>query len=160
MTSLNVLFYAVVTLLWIALAAFIMIRVPKCKNIPKSGQVFVIIFLLLQISISGHQLYKILVKENVIKISNTIKTSVVSDKETLNSLSNLLLTTQWFNLLSFVLMIVLYYIIFKAIYTCSERIIDSKLMWTFVIITIVQYLTATTIKSTTENKLLVSAMAK
>jgi hypothetical protein len=160
MTSLNVLFYATVTLLWIALAAFIIIRVPKCKTVPKAGQIFVIIFLLLQVFIHGHQLYEILVKENIIKITNTLKTSIVSDKETLNSLSNLLLGSQWFNLLSFAFMVVLYYIIFKAIYKCSEKIIDTKLMWAFVILTIVQYLTAATVKSTTENKLLLSAMAK
>jgi hypothetical protein len=160
MTSLNVLFYATVTLIWIALAAFIIIRIPKCKTVPKAGQIFVIIFLLLQVFIHGHQLYEILVKENIIKITNTLKTSIVSDKETLNSLSNLLLGSQWFNLLSFVFMVVLYYIIFKAIYKCSEKIIDTKLMWAFVVLTIVQYLTAATVKSTTENKLLLSAMAK
>ncbi len=160
MTSLNVLFYATVTLIWIALAAFIIIRVPKCKTVPKAGQIFVIIFLLLQVFIHGHQLYETLVKENIIKITNTLKTSIVSDKETLNSLSNLLLGSQWFNLLSFAFMVVLYYIIFKAIYKCSEKIIDTKLMWAFVILTIVQYLTAATVKSTTENKLLLSAMAK
>lgn len=160
MTSLNVLFYATVTLLWIALAAFIIIRVPKCKTVPKSGQAFVIIFLLLQIFIHGDQLYSTLVKENIIKLTNSAKSNIVSDKETLSSLSNLLLSSQWFNLLSFILMVVLYYIIFKAIYRCSEKIIHTKLMWAFVIITIVQYLTAATIKSTTENRLLLSAMAK
>lgn len=160
MTSLNVLFYATVTLLWIAFASFIIIRVPKCKTVPKAGQVFVIIFLLLQIFISGHQLYEILVKENIINVTNSNKNNIVSDKETLNSISKFLLSSQWFNLLSFVFMVVLYYIIFKAIYKCSEKIIDSKLMWTFVILTIVQFLTAVTVKSTTENKLILSAMAK
>lgn len=159
MTSLNVLFYATVTLLWIALASFIIIRVPKCKTIPKAGQVFVIIFLLLQIFIDGHQLYEILVKENIIKMTNS-KTHIVSDTDTLNSLSKFLLSSQLFNLLSFLFMVVLYYIIFKAIYQCNEKIIDPKLMWTFVILTIVQFLTAAAVKSTTENKLLLSAMAK
>ncbi len=159
MISVSTLFYIIVTLTWVAIASFIIIRVPKCKTVPQSAQVFIIIFLLLQILSNGHQLYEILVKENIIHLSNTNKTNIVSNKETLTSLSNLLLGTQWFNLLSFIFMIILYYILFRAVQKCNEPVIGGKLLWSFIIVTMVQYFSAATMKSTTENKLLLSAMA-
>ena len=115
MISINVLAYTIITLLWIALAAFVVLRIPRCKTLKKSLQIFIIIFLVLQILIVGHQLYDLLVKENIIQITTKVKTSILSDNATLSSLSNLLVSSQWFNLLTLVMTIVLYYIIFKSI---------------------------------------------
>lgn len=148
-------------MVWIALASFIVLRIPKCKTLNKSLQMFVIVFLVLQIFIQGHQLYDTLVKENVIQVSNKQQSNnIISDKNTLNSLSNLLLSSQWFNLLSLLLTVVLYYIIFNAISRCGEKQLDKRLIWGFLISTIVQYLFMAILKSKTENKLLLSAMAK
>lgn len=147
-------------MVWIALASFIVLRIPKCKTLNKSLQIFVIVFLVLQIFVQGHQLYDTLVKENIIQITSKYKFDIISDKNTLNSLSNLLLSSQWFNLFSLLLTVVLYYIIFNAISRCGEKQLDKRLVWGFLIATIVQYLFMATLKSKTENKLLLSAMAK
>jgi hypothetical protein len=160
MISINVLAYTIITLLWIALAAFVVLRIPRCKTLKKSLQIFIIIFLVLQILIVGHQLYDLLVKENIIQITTKVKTSILSDNATLSSLSNLLVSSQWFNLLTLVMTIVLYYIIFKSIQKCGERNLDKRLIWSFMILTVVQYLYTSTLKSRTENKLLIQAMAK
>lgn len=160
MISLNIFLYTLLTLVWIALASFIVLRIPKCKTLNKSLQIFVIVFLVLQIFVQGHQLYDTLVKENIIQITNKINFNIISDKNTLNSLSNLLLSSQWFNLFSLLLTVILYYIIFNAIARCGEKQLDKRLVWGFLISTIVQYLYMATLKSKTENKLLLSAMAK
>lgn len=160
MLSLNVVFYSLVALAWVAMAGFIIIRVPKCKSIPKSAQVFVIIFLLLQIFIQGQHLYEVLSKENIISVTKPLKTQVVSDTTTLNNLSNLLLSSYWFNILTFLLMVVLYYIIFKAIYQCNDQIIPPKLIWSFVVTTIVLHFVSASVRSTIDNKILLNAMAK
>lgn len=161
MITINIFLYTLLTLVWIALASFIVLRIPKCKTLNKSLQMFVIVFLVLQIFIQGHQLYDTLVKENVIQVSNKQQSNnIISDKNTLNSLSNLLLSSQWFNLLSLLLTVVLYYIIFNAISRCGEKQLDKRLIWGFLISTIVQYLFMAILKSKTENKLLLSAMAK
>lgn len=160
MISINVLTYTIITLLWIALAAFVVLRIPRCKTLKKSLQIFIIIFLVLQILINGHQLYDLLVKENIIQIASKIKTNIISDNVTLQSLSNLLVSSQWFNLMTLIMTVVLYYIIFKSIYQCGERNLDKRLIWSFMILTVVQYLYTSTLKSRTENKLLIQAMAK
>lgn len=160
MISINVLAYTIITLLWIALAAFVVLRIPRCKTLKKSLQVFIIIFLVLQILINGHQLYDLLVKENIIQIASKIKFNIVSDNATLQSMSNLLVSSQWFNLLTLIMTIVLYYIIFKSIQQCGERNLDKCLILSFMVLTVVQYLYTSTLKSRTENKLLIQAMAK
>lgn len=160
MISLNVLTYTIITLVWMALAAFVVLRIPKCKTLNKSLQVFVIIFLVLQIFINGHQLYDLLVKENIIQIADNYKKNIISDIPTLNSLNNLLVSSQWFHLLTLVLTVVLYYIIFRAIHHCGEKNMDKRLIWSFLGVTIAQYLYTAMLKSKTENKLLLSAMAK
>jgi len=160
MISINVLAYTIITLLWIALAAFVVLRIPRCKTLKKSLQIFIIIFLVLQILINGHQLYDLLVKENIIQIASKVKTNIISDNATLQSLSNLLVSSQWFNLLTLIMTVILYYIIFKSIHECGERNMDKRMVVAFMIITIIQYLYTATLKSRTENKLLIQAMAK
>ena len=160
MMSANIILYILMTLIWMSLAAFVIIRVPKCKTIPKLAQVFVIIFLLLQIFARGQNLYEVLVKENIVNITSVAKSQVVTDTNTLQNLSKLLMSSHWFNILSFVLMIVLYYIIFRAIYQCNEKVIPPKLIWSFVIVTIILHFVESTARSNVDNKILLNSMAK
>lgn len=158
MASLNVFMYIMITLVWMALTAFLIFRMPKCTTIPKSGKIFVIVFLVLQLFVNGQQLYEILVKENII-YQTASKNNVVTDKNTLTKISKLLISNQWFIMLSLCLTIGLYYILFNAIFQCNDKVISKQLIWAFLLTTVVQYLVVSTIKVTTENKLLLSAMA-
>lgn len=155
-----VILFTIINLLWIATAAYLIVRLPQCKSIPKFGKVFVILLLTLQIINSAFSLYRILKKENIIRDVENVKNEIKSNKTTLTNLNSLIMGDFWHQILTLLVIIILYYIIFRTIYTCDKNVIPSNVVWGFLVLTIIKYGSMSIVKPSVDNKLILHALAK
>lgn len=154
-----VIIFTVINLIWIALASYLVVRLPRCKSIPPVGKMFIILLLILQIVNSLFLLQEIIAKENLMRDVSNNKTKVDSNKTTLTNLNRLLMTDFWHQILTLLIIIVLYYVIFKTIYTCEHSIIPSKLVWIFLAVTVLKYGMVSVVKPSVDNKIMLHALA-
>lgn len=153
-----VIVFTVINLIWIALASYLVVRLPRCKSIPPVGKMFIILLLILQIVNSLFLLQEIIAKENIMRDVKS-KTKVDSNKSTLDNLNRLLMTDFWHQILTLLIIIVLYYVIFKTIYTCEHTVIPSNIVWVFLVITVLKYGMVSVVKPSVDNKIMLQAIA-
>lgn len=154
-----VILFTIINLLWIALAAYLVVRLPHCKAIPYAGKVFIMLLFVLQIINTAFTLFQTLTKENIIRDVTNVKSKIDSNKTTLGSLNSLLMSDFWHQILNLLIMIVLYYIIFRTIYSCEQSVIPSNLVWGFLIVTVLKYGIVSIVKPSVDNKMMLHALA-
>lgn len=154
-----VILFTVINLIWIGLASYLVVRLPRCKSIPQVGKIFIILLLILQIVNSIFLLQEIITKENIMRDVEKNKNKVDSNKSTLSSLNRLLMTDFWHQILTLLIIIVLYYVIFKTIYTCEHTVIPSNVVWAFLVITVLKYGMVSIVKPSVDNKIMLQAIA-
>lgn len=159
MISFSLMLYIIVTLLWIGLAGFVTIRIPGCKNVPLGARMFVMTFLIMQLTTQAYTLYSVMTEQHVVKTSNSKTTRVNTDKDTVNAVSNYLLISFWFSIFLFIITLGVYYFLFKTIFMCKETVISKKVFWLFLGATALQVAIASITKTMTNHKLMMNAMA-
>jgi hypothetical protein len=159
MISISLMLYIIVTLVWIALAAFVTIRIPGCKNVPLGARMFVMAFLIMQLTTQAYTLYSVMTEQHVVKTTNSKTTRVNTDKDTVNAVSNYLMISFWFSIFLFIITLGVYYFLFKTIFMCKDAVISKKVFWLFLSATALQVAVASITKTMTNHKLMMNAMA-
>ena len=159
MISVSLILYIIVTLVWIGLAGFITIRVPGCKNVPLGARMFVMAFLIMQLTTQAYNLYSIMTEQHVVKTTNSKSTQVNTDKDTVNAISNYLMVSFWFSIFLFIMTLGVYYFLFKTIFMCKDSIVPKKVFWVFLSATALQIAIASVTKTMTNHKLMMNAVA-
>lgn len=154
-----VILFTIINLLWIALAAYLVVRLPQCNSIPYVGKIFIMLLMMLQIVNTAFMLFQTLTKENIIRDVTKIKSRIDSNKTTLTSLNSLLMSDFWHQILNLIIMIVLYYIIFRTIYSCEKSVIHPNLIWVFLVLTVIKYGINSILKPSVDNKIMLHALA-
>lgn len=154
-----VMSFTIINLIWIGLASYLIVRLPRCKSIPRVGTMFIILLLVLQIINSLFLLKEVIAKKNIIRDVENNKNRVDTNKATLGNLHSLLMTDFWHQILTLLIVIVLYYVILKTIYTCENSVIPSNLVWAFLIVTVLKYGIISVVKPSVDNKILLYAIA-
>ena len=157
--SISLILYIVVTLLWVGLASYIVIRIPACKNVPIGARMFVMAFLIMQLVSQSYSLYGTMTQQHVVKTTNTKATYVNTDKDTVDAISNYLMVSFWFFIILFVVTLAVYYIMFKTIFMCKDTTISKQVFWIFFSVTALQFAVASTTKVATNHKLMMNAVA-
>lgn len=156
--QLSLTLYILATLVWLGLAAFFVVRIPKCDNVPVGARIFVMVFLIFQIITQAFQLSEILKKKSLI-VKTNYKTNVNTHKNTIGEVNNLLMTYTWFYISMIILLVFIYYIIFKSIYTCKNNIIPKEFFWGFIIATAAQISLMSIVKTCTEKDIMMNALS-
>lgn len=159
MFSISLMLYTILTLVWIALAAFVTIRIPGCKNVPLGARMFVMVFLIMQLTTQAYALYSVMTEQHVVQTTNSKSTKVNTDKDTVNAVSNYLMISFWFSIIIFIITVGVYYFLFKTIFLCKDGVISKKVFWLFLGVTALQIAVASVTKTMTNHKLMMNAMS-
>lgn len=159
MFSISLMLYTILTLVWIALAAFVTIRIPGCKNVPLGARMFVMVFLIMQLTTQAYALYSVMTEQHVVQTTNSKSTKVNTDKDTVNAVSNYLMISFWFSIIIFIITVGVYYFLFKTIFLCKDGVISKKVFWLFLGVTALQIAVASITKTMTNHKLMMNAMS-
>jgi hypothetical protein len=159
MMSISLILYIIVTLLWVGLASYIVIRIPACKNVPIGARMFVMAFLIMQLVSQSYSLYSTMTQQHVVKTTNPKATYVNTDKGTVDTISNYLMISFWFSIVLFMITLVVYYILFKTIFMCKDSAVSKQVFWIFFSVTALQFAVASTTKVATNHKLMMNAVA-
>lgn len=159
MVSISLSIYIIVTLIWIGLASFITVRLPKCNTVPLYVRIFVMTFLIMQLVTQTYNLYSVLTEQHVVKQTNSKSILVNSNKDTVNTVSNYLLISFIYSVFLFVITVCIYYLLFKTIFMCKDNVVPKKLFWLFLSSTALQVVVASLTKTMTNHKLMMNAIA-
>lgn len=158
--DLLVLLYTILTIAWIGMAVFITMRVPKCTNMSSGWKVFIILLLAVHIVTQLHNMYTIL-QAHKISNSNAVSTrsSSVLTTTAAKQTSNVLMGSMWFLVILTVLMLVLYFMVFKNIYYCDDDLISKRTFWIFLALTLIQGMFSSSAMSSATHSLMIYSHA-
>lgn len=156
--QLSLTLYILVTLLWLGLAGFFVVRIPRCETVPVGARIFVMVFLIFQIITQIVNLSEIMQKKRLVT-KTSYKTNINTNRSTLDDVNKLLLTYSWFYVSMIILLVFIYFIIFKSIYTCENNIIPKEFFWAFIVITAIQIGLMSVVKTNTEKDVALTAIA-
>ena len=159
MMSVGLITQIIITLVWIAIAIFLIVRIPACKSVSIGARMFVVAFLILQVVTQAFTLYTIMTKQHVVQSTTSKATKVNIDKGTVDAMSKLLMVSFWYYIFIFFLTLVVYYIMFKTIFMCKDTIIPKKMFWLFLSITALQVAISSITKTTTDHNLMMNAVS-